>query len=313
MNNTTIPQKRQRITAQRIIYATLVWSKAFVPVIALLAAIASSVRTVQTTSEIYAESGSAPWAVPIAALAFTLSVEGALFILALAQAQQEHKWRMARKKRRIMSLKGIWRSVQVRIGTVDPLSYDQLPDSDRSLGFVVVIAFAFAVFSNFNIGLRPLIKMLGDSSLQALFTNLLNAQAHVQMAFVVDLAAVIFPPLMALKAGHLAARYALEVSASQQRINAASERIQKPSKPSVEPVVERSVEPQLNATERSEKRSSRGARERVIAFLNEYSGPKLSQNRIAQLCDASVGTVNAVIQSRVNLPENAPAEQAAAK
>lgn len=287
------PVKKQRFTAQRMTYATLVWSKAFVPVVALLAALASSVRTMQTTAEIYEASGSPPGVALLVALAFALAVEGALFVLALAQEHQNYKWRQARKKRRITSLMGIWRSVQVRIGLREPLSYDQLPESDGGLALLVMIAFLFAAVSNFNIGLRPLLEIIGETSLQSFLANIMTAQARIQLAFIVDVAAVLFPPLMALKAGHLAARYAMEVSSSQQRTTAS---------------VERSKPAQLNAdepaAEQSKKRSTKGAAERVVEYLNEHPESTLSQNQLARELNVSVGTVNTVFKRRIELSSN---------
>lgn len=282
--------KKPRLTASRVIYGTLVWSKAFVPAVALLAALASSVRTMQTTAEIYEASGSPPGIALLAALAFTLAVEGALFVLALAQEHQSYKWRLARKKRRITSLLGYWRAIQVRVGIREPLSYDQMPDSDGGLAVLVMIAFIFAAVSNFNIGLRPLLEIIGETSLQTFIGNILNATARIQLAFIVDLAAVLFPPLMALKAGHLAARYALEVSASQQRMNASAERS-----------VERSAPVQLNAiepsNEHSKQRSTKGASERAIEWLNEHpEDASLPQSQLAKKLGVSVGTVNGVMK-----------------
>src|SRR5690349_10443329 len=91
--------KLPKLSAVHIIHGTLVWSKAFVPAIALFAAVASSIRTVQAITEIYTASGTSPAFVAVAAVAFTLSVEAALFVLALAQENQRLKWRSARKKR----------------------------------------------------------------------------------------------------------------------------------------------------------------------------------------------------------------------
>lgn len=162
--------------AARWITATLAWSKAFVPLIALLAALASAVRTVQTASEIYTASGSNPLAVALAAIAFAVSVEGALFVLALAQESN--------------------------------------PD-EKGLGKVIAIAFTFAIASNAYLGLRPLLSEVGSKTLQGFVADLLSAPARVQMTFIVDLVAVLFPPLMALKAGHLTAHFAAEIVGSQ--------------------------------------------------------------------------------------------------
>lgn len=162
--------------AAQVVIATLTWAKAFVPVIALLAALASAVRTVQTASEIYRASGSSSVGVVIAALAFTVSVEGALFVLALAQESN--------------------------------------PD-EKGLGKVIGIAFTFAIASNAYLGLRPLLQEVGSTTLQGFVADLVSAPAQVQMTFLVDLVAVLFPPLMALKAGHLTAHFAAEIAAAQ--------------------------------------------------------------------------------------------------
>lgn len=277
--------KAPKLDARRVIYATLVWSKAAVPLIALLAAIASSIRTIQTTAEIYAKSGSTPVAVVIAAGAFTMSVEGALFLLALAQENQQIKWRQARKKRHVTTLRSIGRGIGVRFGTAEPLSYDQLPESDGGLNTLIIIAFLFAIASNLYLGLKPLTEQMGAVSLQAFIGRILNAEASLQLTFIVDMAGVLFPPFMALKAGHLTARFAAEVSASQNRkVSVQSER---PSE-RIEKRVERSADtPKLSASER------------VIQWLTEHpEDERLSQNALAKRIGVSVGTVNAVFKTR---------------
>ena len=209
--------------AVRLITSTLIWSKAFVPVIALLAAIASAVRTVQTAAEIYTASGSHPVGVLLAAVAFTLAAEGALFTLALAQEGQRMKYRAEGRPRRVASLKNAWQGMQVRIGIREPLRYDQLPEKD-GLAVVMTTAFAFAVASNAYLGLRPLLSQIGAVSLQGFVGSIVNADARLQMNFIVDLAAVFFPPFMALKAGHLTARFAAELAEISQAVKTAYEK-----------------------------------------------------------------------------------------
>jgi len=209
--------------AGRMVGNVLFWSKAFLPVIALLAAIASSVRTVQTASEIYSASGSHPIGVIIAAIAFTLSVEGALFVLALAQEGERMALRAQQRPRHLMSLKNLVRGLQVRIGIREPLRHDEL-NAESNLASVMLIALLFAISANLYMGMRPLINAVGAVSLQALLQTLWTAPANLQLTFVVDLAGVLFPPLMALAAGHLTARFAADFTeqtrASQQELNA---------------------------------------------------------------------------------------------
>jgi hypothetical protein len=80
------------------------------------------------------------------------------------------------------------------------------------LGAVMVIAFTFAVAANAYMGLRPLLKDIGAVSLQQLAITLWSAPAKLQMTFIVDCAGILFPPLMALSAGHLTARFAAEIA-----------------------------------------------------------------------------------------------------
>lgn len=264
--------------ARRVIYQTLLWSKAFVPVLAILASIASSVRTVQAISEIYASSGSDGRVVVITALAFTISVEGALFLLALAQENQHIRWRQTKKKRHVLTLRTIGRSIAVRIGFKEPLSYDQIPESDGGIQTLILIAFSFAIATNFYLGMKPILAVIGSTTVQSFIGKLLNADANVQLMFIVDLAGVLFPPFMAYKAGHLTARFAAEVAASQNRTSAPRERSTKAT--SEQPV----------------ERSSKGARERVIEHLNEHPEDvqKVSQQKLAKQLRVSVGTVNSV-------------------
>lgn len=209
--------------AARIIAATLIWAKAFVPLVALLGAVASAIRTVQTVSEIYTASGSAPIGVTLAAVAFTLSAEGALFVLALAQEGQRMQWRAARQPRHVTSAATLWRGLLVRLGRRPPLRWDEMPDQGGSLNAVIGIAFAFTVASNFYLGMRPVLFEIGSVSLQTFLANLVNAAAPLQVQFITDLAAVFFPPLMSLSAGHLTAHFAAEIASGRERIRAAYE------------------------------------------------------------------------------------------
>lgn len=223
----TRPDERQYASgdgrAAALITGVLSWAKAFVPVIAALAALASSVRTIQTAAEIYVASGSHVVGVVIAAIAFTLSAEGALFALALAQEGQRLKWRAEKRARRVGSLRGLWHGILVRVGVRDALAWHELPENTGGLAVVLGIAFAFAVASNAYMGLRPLLAAVGEGTLQQFISDLTSASATIQMSFIVDLAAVLFPPLMAWQAGHLTAHFAAEVAAGRAAIRAAYE------------------------------------------------------------------------------------------
>lgn len=210
----------QNHRASHLVIKALAWAKAFVPIVALLAAVASSVRTVQTASEIYLAAGSHPVGVFIAALAFTLATEGSLFVLALAQEDKRLRNRAEKRTRHVLSLKSLWRSFLVRIGVREPVSYDQLPEQGQ-IGTVIAIAFLFAVAANAYMGLRPLIDQIGPVSLQDFLMKLIHAQAAIQMTFIVDMAAVLFPPLMALAAGHLTAQFAEEIAEQAQDVEGA--------------------------------------------------------------------------------------------
>lgn len=204
-----------RDRSAELITTVLMWSKIAVPIIAVLAAIASSVRTLQTASEIYSASGSHAVGVAIAALTFTLSTEGAIFILALAQEGEKLKQRREKQPRQVVSLLSLWRGIKVRMGLEDPLRHDELTESS-SLSFVMAIALFFAISANAYIGLRPLLREVGAVSIQDFLRNLWDAPAELQITFVVDFAAVLFPPLMALTAGHLTARFAVEIASESQ-------------------------------------------------------------------------------------------------
>lgn len=198
--------------ATRIIAATLVWSRAAVPGIAILAALASSVRTVQVVSSIYSQAGSHAIGVTLAALAFTLAAEGALFVLALAAAGEDMRRRAEGQQRHVFSLAGVWRAILVRIGLVSPLRHDELPEQSGGLGLVIGLALMFTLSTNLYMGMRPLIDEIGASSLQSFIGSLWSAPARLQMVFIVDLSAALFAPLVAFSAGHLTARFAAEVA-----------------------------------------------------------------------------------------------------
>lgn len=203
---------------------TLNIARALTPVIAVFAMLASAVRTIQTASEIYTASGSHPIGVLIAAIGFTVGAEVALFIMALAQEGERIKRRREKAPRNVSSLATIARAVGVRIGIRKPLSHDQMPQADGS-GLVIAIAFLFAVAANFYMGMRPLLAELatgaGEPSLQTFLASLGSAPATLQVQFVVDLAAVLFPPLMAYASGHLVARWAGELASANEAAEAA--------------------------------------------------------------------------------------------
>lgn len=276
-----------RLDARRFVHNILMWSRALVPVIALLAAIASAVRTYATTFRIYQNSGIDERTSVAVSLAFTVAVEGAIFTLALAREWQQIKWRQAHKKRHIVTLPSIWHGIKVRIGKAEPLTYDQMPESNNLVTLMIWIAFSYALISNVNMGIRPLIAELGSSNLQTFFAGLLNASANIQISFIVDLASVLFPPFMALVAGHQTARFASEFASSMNRLNAA---------PTVK--AERAKVAAETLPESPAKRSTKTARERVIEYLNEHP-EQTNQHEVARQTRVSVGTVNAVFKDRL--------------
>lgn len=208
----------------RIIAATLVYAKAAVPVIAVLAALASSVRTVQVVSSIYSAAGSHPVGVAVASLAFTLAAEGALFVLALAQAGESMRRRAERQPRHVNSLASIWRALLVRIGTRPAPRHDELPEDSGGIGLVIFLALVFTLSTNLYLGLKPLIDELGSDSLQSFVSGLWAAPAGLQMTAIVDLTAALFAPLVAFTAGHLTARFASEIAERSQASRSAYER-----------------------------------------------------------------------------------------
>jgi hypothetical protein len=208
----------------RVIAATLTYSKAAVPLIAILAALASSVRTVQVVSTIYASAGSHPVGVLVASLAFTLAAEGALFVLALAQAGEQMRRRAEKHERHVVSLANIWRAVLVRVGIRPALRHDELPEETGGIGIVIALALVFTLSTNLYLGLKPLIDQLGASSLQNFVGSLWTAPAGLQMTAIVDLTAALFAPLVAFAAGHLTARFASEIAERSQATRMAYER-----------------------------------------------------------------------------------------
>jgi hypothetical protein len=194
---------------------TLNASKAFIPVIAILAALASSVRTMQTAAEIYTLSGSHPIAVALAAICFTISVEGALFVLGLISESQKMQARNENKPRRVFTLKGLWEGLLVRIGLREPLQYNQIDDS-INLTLITIIAFSFAVAANLFIGIKPLLGEIGVSSIQTFIHGLWDAPARLQLTFLVDMFAVFFPPIMSVVSGELTARLGAEITVKSQ-------------------------------------------------------------------------------------------------
>lgn len=206
-----------------IIAATLTYAKAAVPIMAVLAALASAVRTIQVVSTIYYAAGSSPIGVGIAALAFTLAAEGALFVLALAQAGEHMRRRSERRERHVVSLATVWRAFLVRIGRKAPLRHDELPESSGGIAIVIALALIFTLSTNLYLGLKPLIDQLGATSLQNFIGSLWTAPAALQMTFVVDLSAALFAPLVAFAAGHLTARFAAEIAERGQSARTAYE------------------------------------------------------------------------------------------
>ena len=102
------------LDSRHVIYLTLMWSRALVPLIALFAALASAVRTFQTTADIYIAGGTNLWIAGGVSGLLTIAVEGAIFGLAMARQWQEIRWRQTRKKRHVTSLLSVWRSLKVR-------------------------------------------------------------------------------------------------------------------------------------------------------------------------------------------------------
>lgn len=282
-----LPRPRlPRFTSARLIVWVFSWSRALVPIIAALAAFASAVRTYQTTQEIYKSAGSSDWIVFFVSLAFTVAVEGAIFVLALAQEGQRIEWRKSKRKRNVVTVLTVKRAIEVRLGKAEPLTYDQMPEGNL-LSLVIWIAFGYALISNYNMGLRPLIDQTQSQTLQAFLAGLPTATAKIQSDFIVDSASVLFPPFMALIAGRLTATFGSRMVGSITRADAVQKgsKMNKPER--VQPVQpERSTEPKLNASER------------LRQYLN--ANPEaidLTQRELAKAAEVSVGTVNAYFKA----------------
>lgn len=188
----------------------MAWSRASLLPIAILAAIASAIRNIAAVYEIY-DTTVSPLVAALAAICFAIASDGALFSLGLAQEHEKLKRIAAGHERQVTSLATITRSIGVRIGIVKPLPYAQMGDN---LGTPILIAFGFILTANAYIGFQPLINQIGASNFQDFISRLPSAEASLQLTFIVDAAAVLFPPLMALVAGHQTARYAAEVAAT---------------------------------------------------------------------------------------------------
>ncbi len=207
--------------AAALITSTMMWAKLFVLVIAVFAAIASAIRTVQAAAEIYTAAGASPLGVAIAAVAFTVSVEGALFTLALAEEGELLRQRSEGKSHRVYTLRDLWNGVLIRLGVREQI--DLGTAGGGNMRPVMLIAFAFAVIANAFMGFRPLLAQIGTVSLQQFFAAIWTSPASLQLTFLLDLAGILFPPLMALSAGHLTARFAAEIAAQSQSAIAAYE------------------------------------------------------------------------------------------
>ncbi len=203
--------------SKRFIYRSFQLSRAIVPVLALLAGFTSAARTVQAMSELYAKSGTAAIFVPLVAGSFAILAEGALYLIALYSEAERIKWRQARKKRHVTTLKTIARGVAVRLGLREPLPYDQLPEASSGSGLVITLAFGLAITANLFIGTRPIMGIIQDRSLQTFLASLVNAPAETQLAFLMDGMGVFFPPIATYALGHWAAKHAFEVSQSIAR------------------------------------------------------------------------------------------------
>ena len=201
---------------------TLQMSKAIIPVIALLAALASSVRTLQAVSEVYTASGSHAIGVGLAAFSFTISVEVCLFVVALASENERMNARRRNQPRRVFTLLGVWQGLMVRIGIREPLSYAEMEES-INLFAITALAFTFAIVANTYLGLRPILSEIGAVSLQDFVVSLWDAPASLQMTFILDFISVLFPPAMSLAAGHLTAKFAAEITEESRGMKQAYE------------------------------------------------------------------------------------------
>lgn len=259
------------------------WGRAAFPIIATIGAIASAIRTFQTVGEIFLRANSPQWVAVVAAVCLTLAVEGTLFVASLARENQRIAWRAARKRRDVTTIRSVGRMIGVRLGQEQPLSYDQLPDNDNLLGTMIVITFFAAIASNVYQGLKPLIEQTSDASLQNIVSYLLSAKGSEQLAFLTDFIFAIFPPILALNAGHLTARFAAEIARGERQSSARQER---------------AAEQSIERLERSAEQSTIPAPERVLNWLNEHpEDMSLSQRELAKRAGVSVGTVNTVLKA----------------
>lgn len=203
--------------SKRFIYRSFQLSRAIVPVLALLAGFTSAARTVQAMSELYAKSGTSAIFVPLVAGSFAILAEGALYLIALYSEAERIKWRQARKRRHVTTLRTIVRGIAVRLGLREPLPYDQLPETSSGSSLVIALAFGLAITANLFIGTRPIMGIVADRSLQVFLASLVNAPAETQLAFLMDMMGVLFPPIATYALGHWAAKHAFEVSQSLSR------------------------------------------------------------------------------------------------
>lgn len=266
----------QKFSAKAITLGIFVWSQVFLPIIALLASFASAVRTFYTAAQIYQSADIDQKIVIVVAAAITIAAEGSIFFLALAQERQHIQWRLAKKRRHIVTIKTIWRTIKVRTGFEEPLSYDQMPEGDTSVSVLIWIAFFIALVSNLYVGMRPLIERSGNANIQTIIVGLPSAGAQVQTDFIADIAFSLFPPLMALVSGKLTARFASKMVSSVNKANAAQE------KPAKQP------------SERKQPKARKSAFERISEHLAEHpEDVKLSQRQLSEKVGVSVGSVNA--------------------
>jgi hypothetical protein len=186
----------------------LSWAKFGVVPVALAAGIASAIRNVSAVFENYSAAGAHDGVAILAALAFVVSVEVAVFIVALARAGVEMRRRSENRPRHVTSLRTLYRGLQVRLGTAEPLSYADLPERD-TLGLVLWLAVGFAVVANLAVALAP---MLGETQqpLQDYLAGLAAAPGRQQVTFILDVALALLPPALALVGGELTAKFARE-------------------------------------------------------------------------------------------------------
>lgn len=279
----------QRFSAKAITLGIFVWSQVFLPVIALLASFASAVRTFYTAAQIYSSADIDGRIVIVVAAAITIAAEGSIFFLALAQERQHIQWRQAKKRRHVVTIKTLWRGLLVRLGREEPLSYDQMPEGDTSLSFLIWTAFFIALVSNLYVGMRPLIERSGTANLQTIIIGLPNAGAQIQSDFFADIAFSLFPPFMALVSGKLTARFASKMSSQTNRSTTIQEKDIK----------------QTSEPKRSKVRKT--AFERISEHLVEHPEDEmLSQRQLAERVGVSVGSVNAFNKSRSMTQEAEP-------